>query len=261
MTETLYESVAPLRNVSALLTLVDRVVNRTFGLPGMATFYGPSGFGKSSAATYTNNAFGACHIEIQPLWRSKQMLAAIAGELGLRPARTAADAFEQVAEALGRAARPLLIDEADRLVAHDMIEVVRGLYEASGVPVILIGEEQLPTSLMRWERVHGRMLDWVAAQPAEMADVTQLMPIYAAGIELGDDLKARLLEQSGGSLRRVSTNLSHVREIALTLGLTRVGLREWGARAFFRGEAPPPRREHAVERSRQQQAARVARRA
>ena len=72
---------------------------------------------------------------------------------------------------------------------------------------------------------------------------------------------ARLLKESGGSLRRVSTNLSHVKETAITLGLTKVGISEWGARPFFRGEAPPPRREHSVERSRQQQAARTARRA
>lgn len=261
MTETLYESVAPLRNVSALMTLLERVQSRAFGLPGMATFYGPSGFGKSTAATYATNAFGACHVEVQPLWRSKQLLAGIAHELGLRPARTAADMFEQVSRELAVAQRPLLIDEADRLIRDDMVEVVRGLYETSAVPVILIGEEELPTKLMKWERVHGRMLDWVAAQPAELSDVSQLAPIYAGGVEIRDDLKARLLKESGGSLRRVSTNLSHVKETALTLGLTRVGMAEWGARPFFRGEAPPPRREHSVERSRQHQAARVARRA
>ncbi|SNS87337.1 AAA domain-containing protein [[Luteovulum] sphaeroides subsp. megalophilum] len=261
MTDTLYDSVAPLRNVSALTSLVDRVRGRAFGLPGMATFYGPSGFGKSTAATYATNAFGACHIEVQPLWRSKQLLSGIAFELGLRPARTAADMFEQVARELSVHQRPLLIDEADRLIRDDMVEVVRGLYEASAVPVILIGEEELPTKLMKWERVHGRMLDWIAAQPAELADVTQLAAIYARDIEISDELKARLLDQSSGSLRRVSTNLAHVRETALAQGWSRVGLAEWGSRAFFRGEAPPPRREHAIERSRQQTASRTARRA
>ncbi|MBO4168903.1 AAA family ATPase [Cereibacter azotoformans] len=259
--DALYDSVAPLRNVSALMTLIDRVQRRAFGLPGMATYYGPSGFGKSTAAVYATNAFGACHIEVQPLWRSKQLLAGIAHELALRPARTAPDIFEQVARELSVHQRPLLVDEADRLIRDDMVEVVRGLYEASNVPVILIGEEELPTKLMKWERVHGRMLDWVGAQPAEISDVNQLAPIYAAGIEIRDELKERLLEQSSGSIRRVSTNLSHVRETAVTQGWTKVGLAEWGARPFFRGEAPPPRREHAVERSRQQAAARTARRA
>jgi hypothetical protein len=125
----------------------------------------------------------------------------------------------------------------------------------------LIGEEELPTKLLKWERVHGRMLDWVAAQPAELSDVNQLAPIYASGIQIGEDLKSRLLDQSGRSIRRVSINLAHVRETAVTLGLSRMGMGDWGARPFFRGEAPPPRREVSVELSRQKQAARVARRA
>jgi DNA transposition AAA+ family ATPase len=261
MTQSLYESVAPLRNVSALLALLDRVQNREFGLPGMATFYGPSGYGKSMAATYAANQFNACHVEVQPLWRSKQLLTCIAVELGLRPAKTASDIFEQVASSLSEQQRPLLIDEADRLIRDDMVEVVRGLYEASEVPVILIGEEELPTKLQKWERVHGRMLDWVAAQAAEISDVNQLAPIYARGVDLSDDLKQRLLDQSVRSLRRVSTNLSQVRQVALEQGWQKVSLREWGNRAFFRGEAPPPRREEAVARARQQQASRVARRA
>lgn len=259
MTGILYENVAPLRNVSALLALVDRVQAREYGLPGMATFYGPSGWGKSFAATYASVEYQAVYAEVQPLWRAKQMLTFLAIELGEKPARTAADLFEQVAAKLGKSGRPLLIDEADRLVRGDMVEVVRGLYEASNVPVILIGEEELPTTLQRWERVHGRMLDWVAAQPAELGDVTQLALIYARDIELGDDLKARLLEKSSRSLRRVSTNLAHVRETALREGWARVTLREWGARPFFEGDAPPPRREEAVVRARQQVAARQVR--
>lgn len=260
MTDTLYESVAPLRNVSALLTLVDRVQSRDFGLPGMATFYGPSGYGKSSAATYTQNRFAAIHVSVQPLWRAKQLLTCIAVELSLKPARTASDIFEQVADGLSKSQRPLLVDEADRLVRDDMVEVVRGLYEASEVPVILIGEENLPTTLMRWERVHGRMLDWVAAQPAEMSDLNQLMPIYARGITLGEDLKAALMEASAGSLRRVSTNLSHVKTTALQEGWGHVGVKEWGARKFFTGDAPPPRQAQASIRARQQIAARTVRR-
>lgn len=261
MTTTLYENVAPLRNVSALLTLVTRVQRRDFGLPGMATFYGPSGWGKSMAATYSANRVGALHVEVQPLWRAKQLLSCIAHELGLKPARTAADIFEQAVQFLGEYPRPILIDEADRLIRDDMIEVVRGLYEAADVPVILIGEEELPMKLQQWERVHGRMLDWVAAEPAELSDVTTLAAIYARGITLDDDLKLRLLDQSRRSLRRVSANLSEVKQTALREGWTHVTLAQWGKRQFFRGEAPPPRREEAMIRSLQQQAARRVRRA
>lgn len=52
-----FNSVAPLRNVVAMVQLVDRVISRAPTLPGMAVFYGPSGYGKSSAATYAMNTF------------------------------------------------------------------------------------------------------------------------------------------------------------------------------------------------------------
>lgn len=250
-------SVAPLRNVSALLGLVDRVLTRDDGLPGMATFYGPSGWGKSSAAIYTQNEFGALHVEVQPLWRSKQLLTGVANQLGLmlRKSASAADIYEHVAEGLTRTQRPLLIDEADRLIRDDMVEVVRGLYEASNVPIILIGEEDLPTKLQRWERVHGRMLTWVAAEPAELADVMQLARIYARGIEVEEPLAVAVLAGSKRSLRRVSSNLSEIKQLALTKGLQRVGLKEWGNRPFHNGDAPVPRKIEAMERARQQQAA------
>lgn len=262
MTEHLFGNVAPLKNVAALLALIDRVENRVPGLPGMATFYGPSGRGKSTAATYAENHTGACHIEVQPLWRAKNLLAGIAGELGIpKPARTAAAIFEQVAQSLLQEQRPLLIDEADRLMRDDMIEVVRGLHEASGAPIILIGEEELPMKLTRWERVHGRMLDWVAVQPADLADVGQLATIYAPGIEITGDLRQLLLDSSRRSHRYVSNNLARVAEFALTKGLSRVGAAEWGKGKFFSGEAPPPRREEAIVTARASIASRNLRRA
>lgn len=262
MTAELFGNVAPLKNVASLLALIDRVENRMPGLPGMATYYGPSGRGKSTAATYATNHTGACHIEVQPLWRAKNLLAGIAGELGVaKPARTAAAIFEQVAQALGVEQRPLLIDEADRLMRDDMVEVVRGLHEASGAPVILIGEEDLPMKLTRWERVHGRMLDWVAVQPADMTDVAQLAAIYAPKIELAEDLRQLLLDSSRRSHRYVSNNLARVAEFALAKGLTRVTRADWGKVKFFSGEAPPPRREEVIDLARAHVAARAARRA
>ncbi|MDO9527117.1 MAG: ATP-binding protein [Gemmobacter sp.] len=262
MTQTLFGNVAPLKNVAALLALIDRVENRVPGLPGMATFYGPSGRGKSTAATYASNQSGVCHIEVQPLWRAKQMLAGIAAEMGVaKPARTAAALFEQAAESMQRNQRPLLIDEADRLMRDDMIEVVRGLHEATGAPVILIGEEELPVKLMRWERVHGRMLDWVGVQPADLTDVAQLATIYAPTIEITEDLRLSLLISSRRSHRYVSNNLARLAEFALARGLSRVTVNDWRGQSFFSGEPPAPRREEVIDLSRQRQAARAARRA
>ena len=59
---------APLRNVVAMVALIDRVMNRSHNLPGMATFYGPSGFGKTSAAIYTTIKFQAITVQVKSVW-------------------------------------------------------------------------------------------------------------------------------------------------------------------------------------------------
>lgn len=240
--QTLYNNVAPLRNVSALVELIDRVHKRGHGLPGMATFYGPSGYGKTTASVYAANRFSAAMVQVKSAWTAKKLCAAILSDLGLPAARTIADMIDDISDQLGKSGQVLIIDEADHLVARNMIEIVRDIYESAGSPVILIGEELLPQKLSKWERVHGRMLDWVAAQPADIADVGHLARIYCPGVEIEPDLRADLLKESNASIRRISVNLDRVREFALTKGLSKVSSKDWGKTGFFTGHAPAPRR-------------------
>lgn len=244
MTEekTLFNSVAPLRNVGALVELIDRVQKRSYGLPGMATFYGPSGYGKSTAAVYAGNKFRAYSVQMKSAWTAKKLCNAILQDLGLPQGRTIADMIDEIAEEIAKSGRPLIIDEADHLVTRNMIEIVRDIYESSGATIILIGEELLPQKLQKWERVHGRMLDWVGAQPGDLTDLKHLARIYCAGVEIDPDLQAHLLKVSNASIRRISINLDRVREVALTKGLERVTRKDFPESGFFTGHAPAPRR-------------------
>ncbi len=237
-----YNSVATLGNVAALVELIDRVQNRAATLPGMAVFFGPSGYGKTTAATYAANLYRAYYVQVKSVWTRKKLCTAILVDLGIHPARSVADMIDQIAEEIARSGRPLLIDEADHLVARNMIEIVRDIYESSGATIILIGEELLPQKLQMWERVHGRMLDWVGAQPGSLSDVEQLQQIYCRDIELKEDLKAHLLAASNRSIRRICINLDRVQEFARTHGKSSVSRADWGKTDFFSGLAPTPRR-------------------
>ncbi len=241
--ERLYNTVAPLRNVSALSALIDRVENRSVGLPGLATFYGPSGYGKTTAAVYAANRFNALQVQVKSCWTQKKLCEALLVEMGIAPRKTIADMVDQIAQELAITNRVLLIDEADFLVSRKMIEIVRDIYESSGSPVILIGEERLPTKLQKWERVHGRMLDWVAAMPASIGDIDHLSKIYCCELDLESGFKAHLLKASHHSIRRVCVNLERVKEFARTKNLTSIDLASWGKREFFAHTAPAPRRE------------------
>jgi DNA transposition AAA+ family ATPase len=244
MTEetTLYNTVAPLANVARLGALIDRTVNRAHGLPGMGCYYGQAGYGKTTAGIYCTNTLDAVHVEAVPLGGIKKLLGMIVIELGLKPKRLVTDLFDQAAQELAVTNRPLIIDEADQILTDRMIETIRHLHDKSGAPVILMGEEMLPQKLTRWERVHGRMLAWVRAEPATIDDVRHLARIYAPRVEITAELQEAVLTASRASMRYISTNLAAIAEHAAVRGLQRVTLADWGKTAFHTGEPPVLRR-------------------
>lgn len=239
--QTLINSVAPLANVARLTELITRTASRAEGLPGMGCFYGRAGLGKTTAGVYAVNKFNACHVEALPIGGVKGLLNMIVTELGLKPRRTTEDLFKQAVQELLLTRRPLIIDEADHILRDKPIEIVRRLHDMTGVPVILMGEEEMPQKLQMWDRVHSRMLSWVGVEPATIEDARHLSAIYARGVTIDPSLLKGLLIASGGSLRNVSTNLAHVREYALVHGLRTITEGDWNLRAFHTGMAPAPR--------------------
>lgn len=239
----LYNSFAVLGNVVSMLELVMRLQDRAPGLPGMATYYGRSGLGKTSAAIFAGHKYKAHHIELKSTWTARHFCEQMMAEIGLEKPRrlSVAQMVDAISDQLGRTRRPLLIDEADYLLKRGMVEIARDIYEGSGVPVILIGEEHLPTALAQFERVHGRMLDWVGAQPGTIDDVNNLAPIYARGVTIAPTLQAAILTASQNSIRRICNNLARVREYAANSGLTDIDLTSWGTQSFVPTAAPTGR--------------------
>jgi DNA transposition AAA+ family ATPase len=237
-----YNAVAKLRNVAAFVGLVQRLQDRQDGVPGLATFYGPSGYGKSVAGGFASNQSQAYFVQVKSCWTRKSLCAAILADMSVKAARTVPEMVEQICAHLARTQRPLIIDEADYLANSKMIEIVRDIYEGSFAGIVLIGEETLPQTLQQWDRVHNRMMDWVRAEPAEARDVVQLARIYCPDIALDSALMGRLLADSHASVRRIVVNLVKVHEHAMTRGLTSVTAADWADQKFFSGAAPAPRR-------------------
>ncbi|HEY3918831.1 MAG TPA: ATP-binding protein [Stellaceae bacterium] len=238
--EETVSTIAPLRNVTRFCELLDRVMKRSYGLPGMACFYGPSGFSKTTSAIWARNKHRAYHVQVKSAWSRKKLCTALCTELGIEPAVTIADMVDDIGKELALSRRPLIVDEADYLVSKSMIELIRDIYESSLATVILIGEEQLPQKLKKFERIHGRMLDWVQAEAASITDAKHLARLYCRGIEIGDDLIEALLLASAGSARRICVNLDRVREAAETADKRKIGRADF-AGEFFTGQ-PPMRR-------------------
>lgn len=242
-TVTGFPTVAPLTNVSLTMKALERALGRSRGLPGIVVLHGPSGWGKSTAAAYAAAQTRAYYVAMQSVWTRRAFLEAVAREMGLvHQGTTLAALAGQVSEQLVMSGRPLLIDEADVLAERDGgAGIIKDLYESTLGTLMLIGEEKLPHKLTRYERLHGRVLEWVGAQPASLADAQALVRIYAPGLVIGEDLLNHLVRLAKGSVRRLAVNLDRIRAEAKSLGWQQVDLALWGARAIYTGE-PPARR-------------------
>lgn len=231
-------SIAILKNVSAMDTLVETIRERPQGSSGFGVFSGPSGYGKTVASTHAQNNSECLYVEVREYWTRKDFCRAVLTELGRKPKGTISMMMEEIVYVLGNdLGRGLIIDEADKLVDKNMIELARDIQEMTNAPVILVGEEKLPQKLMAVERVHNRVLDWVLAQPCDIDDARVLARMIAPALEIEDALLARICRETGGRTRRVSNTLFEAANYARNQGakqLTAVGYRG----RIFTGEAP-----------------------
>jgi DNA transposition AAA+ family ATPase len=231
-------TVAPLANVALCLTALERAMQRPSHLPGIVVLYGPSGWGKSFAAAHAANRHRCYYVEAKSTWSKRDVVKAILKEMGISPAVSTTEMLDQVAEQLVLSKRPLIVDEVDHLVKRAEVQIVRDLYEASKAPILLIGEEQLPVKLKKYERFHGRVLQWAPAQPVTIEDAQALRRLYCTRATIADDLLAKITDTAAGSARRVVVNLELVQEEAAIQGWESVDLARWGKRDLYTGDAP-----------------------
>ena len=242
----LAQGVAGITNVGLFAEALGRTTSRNKLLPGIVAFYGPSGFGKSVAATFVANRLRAYYVQATSTCTKKSFLLSILKEMGIPAAKTIYEMLDQVAGELAKSGKPLIVDEFDHLVngSGNKVELVRDIYEASQGTILIIGEELLPRKLAKWERFSGRVLHWVAAEPATLSDARALAGIYASRVSIDDYVLEELVATVRGSTRRVCTNLESLHERALELGvstLDRTELKRVMPEGFTTGESPRPR--------------------
>jgi DNA transposition AAA+ family ATPase len=234
---------APLKNVVAFNGLVKKLINRPPNVTGMGVFFGRSGLGKTQSAIYGANTSRAVYLEVGQYTTAKTMMKSILIELGVSVPRGSID--EMISQAIQRLAadpsRPLIVDEAHWIAAKRFVDVLRELHVKSRAPVIMIGEEMLPASLELFERVHNRILDFVAAEPCDIDDARTLARAYCLGLTVRDDLLEEIRSRVAGNARRIVNNLATVLEEAKRAGRSEIGLADYDVRLIATGKSPTPR--------------------
>lgn len=231
-------SIAPLKNVTAMISLIETLRNRPQTSSGFGVFSGPSGYGKTVASTYAVNRHECIYIEVREFWTRRSFCEAVLEELGIRPKGTISTMMREIGFVLGSdIGRAVIIDEADKLVDKNMIELARDIQEMTNAPVILVGEEKLPQKLKAYERVDNRVLDWVLAQACDLEDAKVLTKLIAPGLAIADDLLVSICKRTEGRTRRVANTLFEIANYARNTGEKTLTLASYKGRVFT-GEAP-----------------------
>lgn len=232
---------AALKNVGACFVMARKLIERPADMDRIGVFFGPSGYGKTYASIYVRNRTRARLVEAGASWDRKTFLAAVLTECGVSGAKgTIAALTQQAIAALGdEPSRPLIIDEADKLVDRGMIEIIRELHDKARVATLLIGEEALPRKLEAIERVHNRVLLWEPAQPCDIEDCRKLADIFLPEHTITDGLLDQVRQQANGRARRIVTTLTNMEDWARAHGARALDEASY-AGGFFTGA--PPRR-------------------
>lgn len=231
-------------NMALAASTMSAAINAAEGVPRMVLFYGPSGYGKTIACSHVAAVTDAAYVQARSVWTGKTFLEQLAREVGVTHLkRTASDIMNQVVDALAQRPCPIIIDEMDHLVKKQSVELIRDIYEATGMPIMMVGEEALPAKLKEWERFDNRILRATPAEPSTLDDGRLLRDLYVRKVKMADDLVDHFTGECRGVTRRIVANLQEAQRIAIDdLGTLEIDLKAWGSRLVMNGSLPGPRK-------------------
>lgn len=209
-------------NVSAFRKALGRLCGQERFQPSFMVVQGRSGRGKSLTAINWHAAKGCVFLQVWEGWSQHALLQALALETTGGQPHGVDNCKRAVVEMLTIEPRPLIIDEADRLKI-ERLEDLRDISEATGVPVVLIGEEGFLPRLKARARIYSRVAELVEFGPVAELDVMAYAQ-QAASLLVNNEAAAALAKHAGGSFRLIHTYVARLEEAAQVNNLAEISL-------------------------------------
>jgi len=225
-------------NMGELSRAYDQLKNRGPGVPGIGVLVGYTGAGKTTAIDWLVGQTAAVYVRAMRSWSLNTMLGAICIEFHSSRLTRNADMVEFICEQSFRNRRPIFIDEADHLFKHpDMLETVRDIYDTSKQPVFLVGMDDFERKLVHRKQFARRVLQWVRFKPLTFDD-TRLYVNAVCEVEVADDLVAKVLELTGGSIGHMAVAVALIEIHAKDQGWDTITAKQWGDRQMVFTKPP-----------------------
>lgn len=225
--------IAPVKNVAALGAAFSALADRDAGVPGIGLVHGFTGAGKSTAVTLLVNRSNAVFVRASAVWTPNAMLGALVHELGGQPTGSNAKNFGFIIEQLSREPRPVFVDEADYLLSNvRMLETLRDIHDTTGVPLVIIGMDDIARRITQRPQFHRRITQWVQFRELDLTDMRTLID-HVCEVAITDELAGKLHHAAGGRMGLITVGLARIEAVAKGQGWETVGAKEWGNKQFF----------------------------
>lgn len=199
-------------NVSDFRQKVRYLEDLDNGEPGFALVRGQAGRGKTETARYYHAEHGGVFFRVMQSMTQAAFLQELCFRLrSLRP-RAAAASKAAIIEALDAEPQTIFVDEADRLHV-DRIEDLRDIHDETGIPIVLIGENELNGLLGERRRIWSRVKQVVDFAPVTEEDVA-ILADEAASLVVGPEACSRIVRHADGDFRLVWSLLGHLERAA-----------------------------------------------
>ncbi len=203
---TMTENVANFRDSVRIIEDTEK------GQPGLMVVSGRAGRGKTIAAQNYHAERGGVYINVWQDWTQTSFLQQICFEVNGKRPRAANACKVQLMEALENDPQTIFIDEADRLRVG-RLEDLRDIHNETGVPIVLIGEEELYHLVSDRRRLWSRVSQEVQFGPITEEDV-MTFGLEAAGLDIDMDACRVIVQKTGGDFRLVRNMVQRLEETA-----------------------------------------------
>ena len=237
------KTLAQVSNLLELSKAFKTLADETTAEPHMGLIHGFTGSGKTTSIAWLLNrlpdisSYNGAYVRAFAVWSVSTMLRSIITELGTEPQYRSARNVEIVCQHIAERKVALFIDEADYLFdGRDkrMLETLRDIHDATGLPVIFIGMDGIERKLGAHRQLDRRVTQRVKFQPLEIADA-QLVADNCCEVKISTDLVERLHGWSKGSIALCVVALTEIERVAKLQRLESVDANWWGDREFRRG--------------------------
>ncbi|PAT39181.1 DNA transposition protein [Vandammella animalimorsus] len=179
---------------------------------GLVLIQGVYGIGKSELTERWATDNGHVFVRAKETWSKRTMLDELATKMGLSVRGTAVDVQNRIIGHLAVSMQALIIDEADHLVdmrSAAKLEAIRDITDMTGTMVFLVGMENLPAVVQRYEHIASRVARIVQLQPLTLADVQATVKAKAE-VAISPALAEQIHRDSKGRMRLVLNAITNI---------------------------------------------------